>query len=135
MDQVIDSLFERYPSPFAMSEADQQELAELIRPLGFYNKRSQTLIDMALEYVDIKRLEKTAVAKRRGYVFDPIMLPGCGNYAFHSWMIFTRHVDTFEQWIKLFDYVPVKDKDLLNYLKWRSRYDPRNRGKRNPKDL
>lgn len=136
VDQVIWKLFIEWPTPQEMSEADPLKLEMIITPLGFYKKRTHYLIGMSREYVECKALEKTKAAKLRGFEFDPRMLPGCGEYAFHSWMIFTKHVDTFGAWIELFgNPVPVEDKDLLAYLKWRSRYDPRNRTARNPRDI
>ncbi len=135
VDKIIDELFERWPGPREMSTAHPQELEDFIRPLGFYKRRSSDLMDGAGRYVKWKRFEKTPEARERGLEFDPRIMSGCGEYAFHSWMIFTKHVSTFEHWEEFFDECPVTDKHLLNYLKWRSRYDPRNKRRRDPRDL
>lgn len=128
VDQVIWKIFIEWPDPKEMSEADPLMVEMIIKPLGLYRRRSHYLVNMSKEYVEIKMLEKTKEGRRQKFELDPRVLPGCGEYAYHSWMIFTKHIDTFRDWIDIFgNPIPVKDKDLLNYLKWRSRYDPRNK--------
>ena len=74
VDQVRDRLFEKYPGPKEMAEADEQELSLMIKSLGFQNKRAKTLKKFSEAY--LKQWES---------VSD---LPGIGPYAFDSWMIF-----------------------------------------------
>ena len=45
-------LFERWPTPTDLATADPHDVAELIRPLGFVNKRTKNLIAMSQAYVD-----------------------------------------------------------------------------------
>jgi endonuclease III-like uncharacterized protein len=77
-----------------MSEADE-ELVELIRPLGFYNRRSKALRRFSSEYV------------RNDWV-DVAELYGIGKYAKDSWKIF---VDG-----KLLEVDEVEDKELKKFL-------------------
>lgn len=49
--RVIYSLFERWPSPEAMANANVEELSEHIKSLGFRNKRARTLIRFSAEYI------------------------------------------------------------------------------------
>jgi endonuclease III-like uncharacterized protein len=79
-----------------MADADQQELAELIRPLGFYNKRSKTLIRFSEEWTNRKW-------------FNVKDLHGIGQYAKDSWDIFVEG--------KVPD--SVTDHVLTRYLQWR----------------
>ena len=45
-------LFERYPTPEAMAEADITELEEIIRPCGLYRTKAKNLIDSSRMLVD-----------------------------------------------------------------------------------
>jgi|TARA_B100000073_G_scaffold49298_1_gene36391 endonuclease III-like uncharacterized protein len=79
--------------------ANEKELAELLKPLGFYNKRAETLIKMSIQWVTN---DPTWV-----HVGD---LPGIGEYAMDSWEIFQM-----ENIPKNPDM--VKDKVLKQYIK------------------
>ena len=94
--RVIYKLFEKWPTPKAMSSADASELSNLLRPLGMQNRRANTLIRFANEWL--------------GDWDDPIDLYGIGTYAKNSYEIFVnKNLD-----------VKVKDKELTKYLenKW-----------------
>jgi methyl-CpG-binding domain protein 4 len=75
VDQIRHRLFERYPGPEEMSQADPTELAELLRPLGFYNRRARTLIRFSTEWLTTNWSH-------------PRELYGIGQYASDSWDIF-----------------------------------------------
>ena len=77
VDKVRDKLFTRYPTPMHMAFAMEDELSEMLRPLGFYNKRALTLKRMSLEYI-------------RGFT-DVSTLYGVGKYANDSWEIFQNN--------------------------------------------
>jgi methyl-CpG-binding domain protein 4 len=68
VDKVYHQLFQRYPSPEAMSEADENELSEIIQSLGMQNRRSKSLKRFSYEY--LKKDWKNAIE-----------LYGCGKYA------------------------------------------------------
>ena len=101
VDKVRDELFEKWPTPEKMMEADEKELSTLLKPLGFYNKRAKTLIKMSRQWV----------------TNDPVWihvgdLHGIGNYAMDSWEIF--QMDN----IPLLEHVDaVEDKVLKQYIK------------------
>ena len=60
-----------------MIDADEKEIADLLEPLGFYNKRAKTLQLMS-----------------RGYLngFDDVIeLYGVGQYAKDSWELFQNN--------------------------------------------
>ena len=73
---VIDEFFHRWPTAKAASEADEMEMKELLKTLGFYNKRSKTIIKMS------KQLQTGVVCIKQLY--------GCGKYADDSDRIFFR---------------------------------------------
>ena len=77
IDTVRHELFKRYPTPQAMINADEKEIADLLEPLGFYNKRAKTLQRMSKEYL-------------KGFT-DVIELYGVGQYAKDSWELFQNN--------------------------------------------
>lgn len=93
VDRVREELFENWPTPDDMAEADPSEVSSVIRSLGFYNKRAQTLIRFSREWNQVEWKE-------------PIELHGIGQYAQDSWEIFQKNN---------FDVQPT-DKELINYL-------------------
>ncbi len=75
VDKIRDELFSRYSTPELMAAADPLELAQLLRPLGFYNRRARSLIRFSAEWSG--RCWK-----------HPRELYGIGQYAADSWDIF-----------------------------------------------
>ena len=75
VDKIRDELFSRYSTPERMAAADSAELAELLRPLGFYNRRARSLIRFSTEWSN-KDWQ------------HPRELYGIGQYAADSWDIF-----------------------------------------------
>jgi methyl-CpG-binding domain protein 4 len=75
--QVIYSFFERWSTPQSIIEADPNEIREHIRPLGFYNIRTNRIIRFSREYI-----EKTFSRASELY--------GIGKYADDSYEIFIR---------------------------------------------
>ena len=93
VDTIRDELFSRYPTPKDMMNANQSELAVLLKPLGLYNRRAKSLIKMSKGYV-------------KGFK-NVSELYGIGQYANDSWEIFQNNN------IK----VNPTDKVLLEYLR------------------
>tara|TARA_Y100001938_G_C8046360_1_gene409131 strand:+ start:230 stop:661 length:432 start_codon:yes stop_codon:yes gene_type:complete len=75
VDKVYKTLFDCYPNPASMSNADHKELVEIIRPLGFYNRRAQTLVRLSKDF-----LEKNWETAKDLY--------GCGKYADDCYRVF-----------------------------------------------
>ena len=74
VDTIRDELFSKYPTPKDMMNANQSELAELLKPLGLYNRRAKSLKKMSEGYVKgFKSVDE---------------LYGIGQYAKDSWEIF-----------------------------------------------
>ena len=77
VDGIRDELFKRYPTPKKMMNANQSELAELLKPLGLYNRRAKSLKKMSEGYVKgFKSVDE---------------LYGIGQYAKDSWEIFQNN--------------------------------------------
>jgi endonuclease-3 len=47
VNKVTPVLFERYKSPYELSEAEPYEVEEIIRSIGFYKKKARTIIECA----------------------------------------------------------------------------------------
>lgn len=75
VDRVRSELFAKYPTAISLSQADPQELSELLRPLGFYNRRAKSLIRFSAEWISLDWKH-------------PRELYGIGQYASDSWDIF-----------------------------------------------
>ncbi|WP_104116483.1 endonuclease III [Arthrobacter sp. B1805] len=67
------TLFERYPDAQALSEADELELQEIIRPTGFYRAKANSLLALSRRLVDEYDSEVP------GRLEDLVTLPGVGR--------------------------------------------------------
>ena len=77
VDVIRDELFKRYPTPEDMMNADESKLADLLKPLGLYNRRAKSLKKMSEGYVKgFKSVDE---------------LYGIGQYAKDSWEIFQNN--------------------------------------------
>lgn len=52
VNQITPRLFTRYPVPLALAESDLTELALILRPLGFQNRRAKQLVNTAKQIVE-----------------------------------------------------------------------------------
>ena len=93
VDKVRQELFKRYPTPQNIIEAKEKEIADLLEPLGFYNKRAKTLQKMSEGYL-------------KGFK-DVTELYGIGQYAKDSWELFQNNNRN----------INPTDKVLTEYLK------------------
>ena len=96
VDSVIHEFFKRWPAPVSLLGADEQELQELIKPLGMWRKRSKTLRRFTREYLTLEWE-------------TPKDLYGCGKYADDAWRIFC-----IGEW----SMVEPNDHALNNYHNW-----------------
>lgn len=79
-DPVIEHLFDRWPTPAKMALADQEKLREVINHLGFGSKRSEHLVEMSKQFVQLRSQPLEDI--------DVEDLRGCGEYAMHAWQMF-----------------------------------------------
>ena len=74
VDGIRHELFNKYPTEYEMMEADEDELSEILKPLGLYRRSAKTLIKFSWMWVN-------------GFT-DVMELHGIGKYAKDSWEIF-----------------------------------------------
>tara|TARA_Y100000592_G_C5417248_1_gene291296 strand:+ start:92 stop:526 length:435 start_codon:yes stop_codon:yes gene_type:complete len=77
VDKVYQELFTRYPDATSMMNSDVHELQDLIKPLGMWKRRTETLQRFSREYLTKKWS-------------TPKDLYGCGKYADDVWRVFIR---------------------------------------------
>jgi methyl-CpG-binding domain protein 4 len=96
---MIDRLFEAWPTPRQLSlipteGADVEDLKDLLRPLGFANRRSANLITMSTQYDGLEIVGGEDFWRAEEFVLSPdparwvVGLTGCGQYAIDSVKIF-----------------------------------------------
>lgn len=73
VNSVTPALFERYPDAFAMAEATETELQELIRPTGFYKNKTRALLGLSQAIVEEHDGEVPSTLE------DLVKLPGVGR--------------------------------------------------------
>ena len=76
VEPMIELFFEKWPTALDASTADEDEMREMIRSLGMYNRRVKTIKNMSKQY-----LEGFEHAKD---------LYGCGKYADDAYRIFIK---------------------------------------------
>lgn len=95
VDKVRHEFFDRFPTPELLLLADDFEIIQIIRPLGFYNRRAKQWKRFSREWIS---WDGSDVSK----------LHGVGKYASDSWKIFQE--GNFS--------ITVEDKELKRYLNW-----------------
>lgn len=96
VDRVRDVLFQTYRDALEMADANPADLAKILQPLGFQNKRANTLIKFSDDWVS-KDWD------------DPKNLHGIGQYAADSYDIFyNNNLD-----------LNPKDGVLVKYIEWK----------------
>lgn len=73
VNQTTPELFAAYPDAFAMAAADQVRLAEIIRPTGFYQSKTRSLLGLANKLVEDYDGEVPGTLK------ELVTLPGVGR--------------------------------------------------------
>lgn len=96
VDKVYPKLFKDYPNPASLAAADIGDLTDLLRPLGFYNRRARSLTRFSSEF-----------DKSNWKV--PSDLHGCGKYADECFRVFCTG-----DWKN----VNTSDGSLKRYVAW-----------------
>ena len=73
---MIESFFEKWPDPESASSADEDEMRDLVRPLGMFNRRVKSIKKMSQQFLT-------------GFS-NAIELYGCGKYANDTHRIFIK---------------------------------------------
>jgi methyl-CpG-binding domain protein 4 len=77
VDKVVWQFFDKWPDPQSFMKSKHEDVSDLLRPLGFYNRRPKAMRRFTEEYIQKEWLE-------------PIELHGIGKYANDAWRIFCR---------------------------------------------
>ena len=96
VNKVYQQLFCNYDSPEAMTNANPDFLAKILKPLGLYNRRSKALIRFSREYLS-SEWEM------------PSDLYGCGKYADDCYKVFC---------LGMWKDVSPTDHALNDYVEW-----------------
>ncbi|KAI9029413.1 DNA glycosylase [Hyaloraphidium curvatum] len=123
---VLFEFLKRFPTPEACVEADIEELAKLLYPLGLYNRRARSLVLFSKSYLDnfsrIQKLRASFEKRSPGAEetetsdedeFQITKLYGIGQYGADSFHLFCEP----ESWRS----IAVDDKELKRYVEWRRR--------------
>jgi endonuclease III len=97
--------FDRWPNALAVVGAEQSQIVEVIRPLGFYNRRAKSIrafseawLQALIEWPNPTDIPVQTLDK----------MPGIGKYALDSWKIFQLKDFTTD----------ATDKVLVQYLEY-----------------
>ena len=100
VDQIREEFFTRYPNAQAFLDAGDSEIVELIKPLGFYNRRCKAWKEFCRQWMDLNTEAPTLA--------QLIELKGVGKYALDSWKVF-----------QLYEYDTEVEDHVLNwYVEW-----------------
>jgi hypothetical protein len=100
VDQIRHEFFSRYPNAQALIDAKEEEIKELIKPLGFYNRRVKAWKEFCQQWIDAGT-DTPSLAQL-------IEMKGVGKYALDSWKVF-----------QLYQYdTDVQDHVLNWYVEW-----------------
>ena len=76
VEPMIETFFDKWPSALDATKADDNEMREVIKSLGFQNRRVKTIKNMSKQYL---------------YGFEQAKdLYGCGKYADDAYRIFIK---------------------------------------------
>lgn len=111
VDQVREEFFEKYPDADSLEVAEESEIASMIKPLGFYNKRAKSWKRFAREWKALRRHYGSGAPP----IHEIEKLHGVGKYALDSWKVF-----------QLYQYnIPVEDHVLNWYVEWARKEEER----------
>jgi len=104
VDQVREAFFDRFPNAESLAAASESEIADMIRPLGFYNRRAKAWKIFSEQWI--------AAVEKFGGTNIPLeeleKMRGVGKYALDSWRVF-----------QLYDYKVEPEDHVLNwYVDW-----------------
>jgi len=100
VEKVLPIFFRQWPDAISLLQADVNEISSVIKPLGFKDRRTKLLLNLANVYSS----NWTEIRS----------LPGIGEYAARAWEIFCKN--------KLGDFAP-SDHALVKYWNWRIEND------------
>lgn len=97
VEKVLPLFMQNWPNASSLIVCNPDDLKNVIKPLGFANRRSAALIKMSLAYL-------------KGEWSHAQELPGIGEYAARAWEMFCCNVTGYD---------PPVDHALVKYYHWR----------------
>lgn len=97
VEKILENFFVSWSTPAEFLQSDPEDVARMIAPLGFRNRRTKNLFDMTRKYAS-------------GNWRHASELPGIGVYAARSWEMFFKN-ELGED--------PPEDHMLVKYWEWR----------------
>lgn len=105
VDKIRHTFFEKFPTAKSLVDAQDSEISEIIKPLGFYNKRARAWKEFSRQWIE-------AVNHNHGDTDIPLHelqeMYGIGKYALDSWKVFQ---------LGAYD-IDVEDHVLVWYVEW-----------------
>lgn len=98
---VREEFFNKFPDAESLVSVTDEEVIQVIKPLGFYNKRCKMWKKFSQQWLENKWQNVKELA-------------GIGKYASDSWQIFQEYNYN----------IVVEDKELKKYLQWVKRTYP-----------
>jgi methyl-CpG-binding domain protein 4 len=108
VEKILPRFFDLWPTPKDLLASDRNVLVEVIKPLGFANRRAENIVKMSAAF-------------SQGDWNDIKELPGIGEYAAAAYGIFC---------LGLLGSEPPKDGALVKYYNWRKFHEKREEARR-----
>lgn len=77
---IIDDFFSKWPNPARMAFASEENVLEVVKNIGFGNRRSEYLVSMSKQFMLVRTKPLAEI--------DVTALRGCGEYAHQAWRMF-----------------------------------------------
>ena len=105
-EKAIKMFFDNYPTPTACLQADPAHLHKLIAPLGLFETRFRSVVEVSRKFLSLNAIFNVGLTKE-------LKIYGIGEFGVDSFQIFCRDVVGNDS-----KYCP-SDKNLQSYCRWR----------------
>lgn len=99
-ERCIEDFFHRCPTPTEALKADPADILPLIKSLGLFPTRMNAIVAVTTRFLVMPEFDVG--------LQPPLKIPGIGEFAFHSYLLFCRASDT----------VQPSDKNLAAFARW-----------------
>jgi len=93
VDPVLFEFLEKWPSPVSILNAQTEEIAKVIRPLGMHHKRASGVIKFTKDYLSCVWKKEKIHGKKAPFVLnrdDVMSMYQCGEYAYSAYRLFIQ---------------------------------------------
>jgi endonuclease III len=87
-EQVVEELFEKWPRPEDLAEAEVEDVVDVVRRLGFGSRRAMSLKSMSLKSMSRSYADCEDRFGLRWREYPVMAFKGCGEYARDAWDLF-----------------------------------------------